>query len=110
VASGLMIEKVRSIAIGLVFKEENAGEPFAAAYSDRAVARQGVTKALAMQAQPCGTSQTATRGDAPAPMGQKTPASRKLIRGPSFARGFCALFYRDAIEPDGSLARLTGRM
>jgi hypothetical protein len=44
-----MIEKVRSIAIGLFFKEENAGEPIAAAYSDRAVARQGVTKALAIE-------------------------------------------------------------
>src|SRR5262249_18830442 len=49
VAWVLMIEKVRSIAIGLFFKEENAGEPIAAAYSDRAVARQGVTTALAIQ-------------------------------------------------------------
>jgi len=44
-----MIEKVRSIAIGLFFKEENAEEPIAAAYSDRAVARQGVTKTLAIE-------------------------------------------------------------
>jgi len=49
VASGLMIEKVRSIGIGLFFKEENAGARIAAAYSDHAPARQGVTKALAIE-------------------------------------------------------------
>jgi len=84
VASGLMIEKVRSIAIGLFFKEENAGEPIAAAYSDRAVARQGVTKALAIERGLPAHAKRQTSGDAAAPMGRKTPASRKLIRGPSF--------------------------
>src|SRR5215475_6342899 len=49
VASGLMIEKVRSIGIGWFFKEENAGARIAAAYSDHAPARQGVTKALAIE-------------------------------------------------------------
>jgi hypothetical protein len=49
-----MIEKVRSIAIGLFFKEENAGEWIAAAYSERALARQATTTALVMQRQPCG--------------------------------------------------------
>jgi hypothetical protein len=49
VASGLMIEKVRSIGIGWFFKEENAGARIAAAYSDHAPARQGVTMALAIE-------------------------------------------------------------
>src|SRR5262249_3812498 len=84
VASGLMIEKVRSIAIGLFFKEEDAGEPIAAAYSDRAVARQGVTKALAIERGLAAQAKRQTRGDAAAPMGRKPPAPRKLIRGPSF--------------------------
>jgi hypothetical protein len=44
-----MIEKVRSIAIGLFFKEENAGEWIAAAYSERALARQATTTALVIE-------------------------------------------------------------
>src|SRR5215471_16185732 len=64
VASGLMIEKVRSIAIGWFFKEENAGARIAAAYSDHAPARQGVTKALAVERRLSGTSRTATTGGA----------------------------------------------
>src|SRR5262245_7006590 len=67
VASGLMIEKVRSIGIGFFFKEENAGARIAAAYSEHAPARQGVTKVLAIE-----------RGS---PTGPKTTAARDLTRG-----------------------------
>jgi hypothetical protein len=41
VASGLMIEKVRSTVMGLFFEEGYGGEPSAAAYSGGAGARQG---------------------------------------------------------------------
>src|SRR5262249_35122714 len=85
VASGLMIEKVRSIGIGWFFKEENAGARSAAAYSDRAPARQGMTKALA-----------ATRGGAPAPTGPKTTAAGDLIRGPSLAPRIRRSFFIEA--------------
>src|SRR5215467_15483417 len=101
VASGLMIEKVRSIGIGLFFKEENAGARIAAAYSDHAPARQGVTKALAVERRLSGTSQTATTGGA-------LPLQRDQKRPPHATRGFpcpedpALVFYRGAIEPDGS--------
>jgi hypothetical protein len=42
VASGLMIEKVRSTVIGLVLRGEILGEATAAAYTGRAGARQGL--------------------------------------------------------------------
>src|SRR5262245_41758760 len=103
VASGLMIEKVRSIAIGLFFKEENAGEPIAAAYSDRAVARQGVTKALAIERGLAAHAKRQTRATL------KRPPRANLSAALPFARRFAPVFYRGAIEPDGSLARLTGR-
>jgi hypothetical protein len=41
VASGLMIEKVRSTVMGLFFEEGYGGKPSAAAYSGGASARQG---------------------------------------------------------------------
>ena len=68
----------------IVLQGGNAGEPIAAAYSDRAVAGQGVTKALAIERGLPAHAKRQTSGDAAAPMGRKTPASRKLIRGPSF--------------------------
>jgi hypothetical protein len=106
-----MIEKVRSIAITLFFEEETAGEPIAAAYSERAVARQGVTKACVNQARPWGKGQNGNAGELPFQRGGKAAASRKLIRGsccfPPILRRF---FYRGVIEPDGSFARLTVRM
>jgi len=110
VASGLMIEKVRSIGIGLFFKEENAGARIAAAYSDHAPARQGVTKALAIERGSPAQAKPATRSGAPAPTGPKTTAARDLIRGFPCPEDPALVFYRGAIEPDGSLARLTGRM
>src|SRR5215510_10815328 len=81
VASGLMIEKVRSTAIALFFKEETAGEPIAAAYSERAVARQGATKACVHQARPWGKGQNGNAGELPLQRDGKTPASCKLICG-----------------------------
>src|SRR5262249_27777715 len=77
VASGLMIEKVRSIAITLFFEEETAGEPIAAAYSERAVARQGVTKACVNQARPWGKGQNGNAGELPFQRGGK---SRRLTQ------------------------------
>src|SRR6516225_4972544 len=110
VASGLMIEKVRSIAIGLFFKEENAGEQTAAAYSERSLARQDARRISCSRAAVRHKPNSAERR-LPAPAGRKTSASRKLVRGPSLAPRILALvFYRGTIEPGGSLARLTGRM
>src|SRR5262249_25938064 len=110
VASGLMIEKVRSIGIGLFFKEENAGARIAAAYSDHAPARQGVTKALAIERG--SPAQAKRQGEAALPLqrGPKPTAARDLIRGFPYPEDPALVFYRGAIEPGGSLARLTGRM
>src|SRR5215831_8324650 len=103
VASGLMIEKVRSIAITLFFEEETAGEPIAAAYSERAVARQGVTKACVNQARPWGKGQNGNAGELPFQRGGKAAASRKLIRGSccfsaalAVSLRFCADFFIEA--------------
>ena len=84
VASGLMIEKVRSIAIGLFFKEENAGEPIAAAYSDRALARQGVTKALAIERGLAAHAKRQREATLLLQWDETAGPHAKLVRGPSF--------------------------
>src|SRR5215510_10589929 len=91
VASGLMIEKVRSIAIALFFKGETAGEPIAAAYSERAVARQGVTKACVHQARPLGQRPKRQRRRAPLQRGGKPRRVQTHSRLLPFPR-FCADF------------------
>jgi hypothetical protein len=105
-----MIEKVRSIGIGLFFKEENAGARIAAAYSDHAPARQGVTKALAIERG--SPAQAKRQGEAALPLqrDQKRPPHATLFAAFPCPEDPALVFYRGAIEPDGSLARLTGRM
>src|SRR6516162_2136740 len=110
VASGLMIEKVRSIAIGFFFKEENAGARIAAAYSDHAPARQGVTKALAIERGLAAQAKRQREAALPLQRDQKRPPQATLFAALPVPPGSGARFYRGAIEPDGSLARLTGRM
>jgi hypothetical protein len=74
-----MIEKVRSIAIGLFFKEENAGAWIAAAYSEGALARQAATTALVIRRPPCTTAP-------PALERAKNIALAHLIRSASLCR------------------------
>jgi hypothetical protein len=105
-----MIEKVRSIAITLFFEEKTAGEPIAAAYSERAVARQGVTKACVNQARPWGKGQNGNAGELPLQRGEKTPRHASLSAALAVSPDFAPIFYPGVIEPDGSFARLTGRM
>jgi len=94
----------------LFLKEENAGAPIAVAYSDRAVARQGVTKALAIERGLAAQAKRQREATLLLQWGGKRPPSRKLIRGLPLPDDLALVFYRGALEPDGSLARLTGRM
>jgi hypothetical protein len=89
-----MIEKVRSIAIGWFFKEENAGARIAAAYSDDAPARQGVTKALAIER---GLAAQAKRQREALPLQwDQKRAAGDLIRGPSLAPRIRRSFFIEA--------------
>jgi len=109
VASGLMIEKVRSIAIALFFKEgRERGVRFAAAYSERAEARQGVTQVGACnQGAVWPTSWTAN---------SRRSSSSGCTGPPDAHPGAAAIrtmplsFNRRSVEPRGWLVRLTGRM
>jgi len=74
----------------LFFKEENAGEPIAAAYSDRAVARQGVTKALAIERGLAAHAKRQTRATL------KRPPHANLSAALPFARRFGARFFIEA--------------
>jgi hypothetical protein len=105
-----MIEKVRSIGIGWFFKEENAGARIAAAYSDHAPARQGVTKTLAIERGSPAQAKRQREAALPLQRDQKRPPHATLFAAFPCPEDPALVFYRGAIEPDGSLARLTGRM
>src|SRR5262249_44938527 len=92
VASGLMIEKVRSIAIGLLCKEETVREPSAAACGDRAVARQGVTKAVGMERGLAAQAKRRREATLLLEWHEKPPPRANLSAAPPFARRFGARF------------------
>jgi hypothetical protein len=87
-----MIEKVRSIAIGLFFKEENAGELIAAAYSEGALARQAATTARVMERQPCASAPAALER-------AKNIGLAHLSAALFLAARFCARFIRAPLNP-----------
>src|SRR5262249_13868449 len=92
VASGLMIEKVRSIAIGWFFKEENAGARIAAAYSDHALARQGVTEALVIKRGLAAQAKRQREAALPLQQDEKRPPHATLSAAPPLPRGSGAPF------------------
>jgi hypothetical protein len=87
-----MIEKVRSIAIGFFFKEENAGAWIAAAYSDHAPARQGVTKALAVERGLAAQAKRQREAALPLQRDQKRPPHATLFAALPLPRGSGARF------------------
>src|SRR5215475_13013461 len=100
VASGLMIEKVRSIGIGWFFKEENAGARIAAAYSDHAPARQGVTKTLAIERGSPAQAKRQREAALPLQRDQKRAPDPRGKGRPRIRSRAAVVFYRGAIEPD----------
>ncbi|HEX4829255.1 MAG TPA: hypothetical protein VFV12_13570 [Xanthobacteraceae bacterium] len=96
VASGLMIEKVRSIAIGLFFKEENTGARIAAAYSDHALARQGVTKALVIERDLVARAKRQREATLPLQRDEKRPPHANSSAAPFPCPEDLALFFIEA--------------